>query len=199
MVSLKVAAPRGALPCPMQRVFFTADTHFGHANIIKHQGRPFDDVAGHDAALIRAWNATVGPRDLVYHLGDFAFKAAAPVREVRAKLNGQIYLILGNHDALNVEDRRVFQHVADVAEVKVDGRRIWLSHYAHRVWPRSHHGAWHLYGHSHGSLPDDPDARATDVGVDVAADRLGSYRPFGVDEVAAILADRPGHVVDRPR
>jgi hypothetical protein len=53
--------------------------------------------------------------------------------------------------------------------VEVNGQPIWLSHYAHRVWMRSHHGAWHLYGHGHHSLPDDPHARSIDVGVDATA------------------------------
>jgi calcineurin-like phosphoesterase family protein len=182
-----------------QQIFFTADTHFGHANIIKHQGRPFDGIEAHDRALVEAWNAVVGPRDLVYHLGDFSFRANAPVRQTRAKLNGQIYLILGNHDALSQEDRQAFQHVADVAEVKAGGRRIWLSHYAHRVWPRSHRGSWHLYGHSHGSLSDDPNALSLDVGVDVAAENLGDYRPFMLDEVNELMAAKNFEPVDHHR
>ncbi len=32
--------------------FFTADLHFGHANIIKYCKRPFTDVAAMDRALI---------------------------------------------------------------------------------------------------------------------------------------------------
>lgn len=45
--------------------------------------------------------------------------------------------------------------------------RIWLSHYAHRVWPQSHYGSFHLYGHSHGNLPDDERSLSFDVGIDV--------------------------------
>lgn len=48
-------------------------------------------------------------------------------------------------------------------------QRIWLSHYAHRVWPRMHHGVWHLYGHSHGNLKDDTHQLSMDVGVDAVA------------------------------
>ena len=33
---------------------------------------------------------------------------------------------------------------------------IVLCHYAMRVWQKSHYGAWMLYGHSHGTLPDNP-------------------------------------------
>jgi calcineurin-like phosphoesterase family protein len=45
-------------------------------------------------------------------------------------------------------------------------RRIVLCHYAMRVWSRSHYGAWHLYGHSHGSLEDLPTSLSFDVGID---------------------------------
>ena len=156
-----------------QRVWFTADTHFGHANIIRHCDRPFGSAGEMDRALVENWNAHVGRSDLVYHLGDFSFRSARGVPELRAKLHGQIDLCLGNHDALRPGNRDGFLNVRDVADVKPNGQRVFLSHYAHRVWPRSHGGAWHLYGHSHGSLPDDPHALSLDVGVDAVARRLG--------------------------
>ena len=155
----------------MQQVWFTADTHFGHANIIRYGGRPFADADAHDAALIDIWNAHVSPRDLVYHVGDFSFRATRTAAEYRRRLHGQIYLIEGNHNAAAKADRGVFLHVAPVAEVKVNGQRIWLSHSAHRVWSRSHHGAWHLYGHSHNSLADDADT-------------------LSFDEIAAVMASK---------
>ena len=180
----------------MQRVWFTADTHFGHANIIRYSRRPFADVREHDGALVANWNAHVSAHDLVYHLGDFSFRATRSAADYRSKLHGQIYLIEGNHDGAAKIDREAFMHFAQVAEVKVGGQRIWLSHYAHRVWPKSHGGAWHLYGHSHNSLADDPNALSMDVGVDAVAARLANggptmphdYRPISFDEVAAIMS-----------
>ncbi len=47
----------------------------------------------------------------------------------------------------------------NLAEISVHGQPIVICHYAMRVWNRSHHGAWHLYGHSHGNLPDTPTSR----------------------------------------
>lgn len=55
----------------MLRTFFTSDSHFGHANIIRYCQRPFADADEMDSALIRIWNSVVDPRDTVYHLGDF--------------------------------------------------------------------------------------------------------------------------------
>ena len=76
-------------------IWFTADTHFSHANIIKYCARPFDNVEGMDRTLITNWNKVVEPKDIVYHLGDFCFRN--PERYLNA-LNGYIYFIYGNHD-----------------------------------------------------------------------------------------------------
>jgi hypothetical protein len=42
---------------------------------------------------------------------------------------------------------------------------VILCHYGMRVWPASHHGSVHFYGHSHGRLPGY--GRSRDVGVDM--------------------------------
>lgn len=52
--------------------FFTSDTHFGHVNIILYCNRPFASVLEMNEQVIARWNDRVGPRDTVYHLGDFA-------------------------------------------------------------------------------------------------------------------------------
>ena len=55
--------------------YFTADTHFGHGNIIKYCNRPFKNHLEMDDELIRRWNNVVSNEDEVYHLGDFEFGA----------------------------------------------------------------------------------------------------------------------------
>lgn len=77
--------------------WYTADLHFGHANIINLCARPFANVEEMDAALVQRWNETVAPEDEVIVLGDVALsvKKIGPVRE----LNGRKVLIAGNHDA----------------------------------------------------------------------------------------------------
>ncbi|MEM9701635.1 MAG: metallophosphoesterase, partial [Planctomycetota bacterium] len=86
------------------QIFFTSDTHFGHANVIKNCDRPFADVGEMDEALIANWNAVVGPKDVVYHLGDFAFRAKRKPREYLARLNGTVHLVKGNHDEETLKD-----------------------------------------------------------------------------------------------
>lgn len=80
-------------------LFFTADTHFGDAPRIRVDHRPFKSIAEHDAALIERWNEVVGPRDEIYHLGDFtAIEDAKRVSALLATLNGRKHLIIGNND-----------------------------------------------------------------------------------------------------
>ena len=55
-------------------VWFTADTHFGHAGALSLYRRPFASVAEMNAAMIARWNETVGPGEDVWHLGDFALR-----------------------------------------------------------------------------------------------------------------------------
>ena len=43
--------------------WFTADLHFGHANIINYSGRTFADVTAMNQALIERWNASIHPDD----------------------------------------------------------------------------------------------------------------------------------------
>ncbi|MEQ4599964.1 MAG: metallophosphoesterase family protein [Methylobacteriaceae bacterium] len=164
--------------------YFTSDTHFGHSGILSarmQRPRPFASIQAHDEALIAAWNNRVRPTDEVWHLGDFAYAAsAARCREVFSRLNGRKRLILGNHDARRTTDLGWYsQH--ERAEVIVEGRRLFLSHYAHRTWDGLHRGVLHLYGHSHGSLPGC--GRSLDVGVDA-----WDWRPVTVPEILEAMA-----------
>lgn len=203
----------------MKSTWFIADTHFGHANIIRYSHRPFDDVVEHDRRLIENWNAHVRAGDDVFHLGDFAYGNSASALSILERLNGNVHLIEGNHDSVAHQIRARFAWYDRVKTIKVGDRRIFLSHYAHRVWDRSHHGAWHLYGHSHASLPDDPNSLSLDVGVDNTAVRLGvpnlfgtgqvpgsgllpqDYRPIHFDEVSELMMRKNFVPVDhhRPR
>jgi calcineurin-like phosphoesterase family protein len=73
--------------------FFTSDTHFGHANIIRLSSRPFPDVVAMDTGLIANWNARVKPGDTVWHLGDFTLANAETAEEYLRHLNGNIQLL----------------------------------------------------------------------------------------------------------
>lgn len=80
----------------MSRVYLSADHHFGHRNILKHENRPFDSIEEMDLALVTYWNEIVRPEDIVYYLGDISMSKKG--LETAELLNGKITLIMGNHD-----------------------------------------------------------------------------------------------------
>lgn len=145
----------------MSKTWFTADTHFGHANIIRLCDRPFGSVEEMDAVLIANWNGVVGPRDEVWHLGDFSHREAS---DYLRRLNGRKHLIFGNHDRDVSRKDPAWASAQAYAEPTVDGVPLRLFHYGLRTWRGSFRGALHLYGHSHGRLPGD--RQCVDVGVD---------------------------------
>jgi calcineurin-like phosphoesterase family protein len=146
-------------------VFFTSDTHFGHAGALGFFVRPFDSVAAMDRALIENWNATAAPGDTVWHLGDFALRRSpAQMAEILAALNGEKHLVFGNNDTEATKALAGWASVAPYAELELDGVRLVLCHYPFRSWNGQGKGALDLHGHSHGRLAPLP--RQVDVGVD---------------------------------
>jgi len=154
-------------------IYITADPHYGHKNIIRpdYCNRPWDTIQEHDDGLIQNWNARVTNRDTVFLVGDFSWRRTTETLEILERLNGNIALIRGNHDktlAKRARDR--FSWVKDYYKFNIksyipeEDQSIILFHYGMRVWDGSHRGAWHLYGHSHGSLP--PHGLSFDIGVD---------------------------------
>lgn len=172
------------------KTFFTSDLHFGHANVIKYSLRPFADVDAMNAALVNNWNAVVGADDRVFILGDLSFLPPSMLVDHLSVMHGRKVLIYGNHDKRLRKTPTILQLLDDAVDlmtVKVpdedatDGvQRIVLCHYPLLVWDQSHRGAWHLHGHCHGTLPDDPKALRLDVGVD-----CWHYRPVEYAEVKA--------------
>ena len=168
----------------MSNIFFTADEHFDHRNIIDFCHRPFKDTAEMRETLIANHNKVVKPGDRVYHLGDM-FWRTLPVNDaiaIRYRLNGEHYYIYGNHDELfrNEKLRSTFVWCRDVENLKVTGYpNIFLCHYAMRVWNGSHRGAYQLYGHTHNDLPEDG-SLSFDVGVDAQ-----NFFPISLEDVAA--------------
>ena len=141
----------------MNQVFFTADLHFGHENVIAFDNRPFESVEEMDAELMRRWNNKVEKSDIVYVLGDMIWKTKNDEAEAIIKsLNGQIILIKGNHDRFisNAKAKKALAGLKDYDDITVklsDGtnRRCILSHYFMPFYNCHHYQAIHLHGHSH--------------------------------------------------
>ena len=133
-------------------VFFTADLHFFHENIIKHTQRPFHTVDEMNRTLIRKWNERITPEDEVYILGDFTMKGPDIASSVLYSLKGKKHLIRGNHDSFVDKagfDQSLFVSVRDYMELKRYNTHFVLFHYPIAEWHGYGRGAFALHGHQH--------------------------------------------------
>ena len=157
--------------------FFTADQHYGHANIIRFCDRPFSSVEEMDRELIRRHNEVVGPDDTVIHAGDFAYRNTRAPRATSRSSTATTSWSAAAAGWLDVTAR-------EILELEIEGQPLVVCHYAMRTWPRSHYGSWQLHGHSHGSL--EPQGKQWDVGVD-----QNDFTPVSFTQLKEIMAGRP--------
>ena len=145
--------------------FFTADTHFGDARILRSAKRPFRTIDEHDRHLKERWRATVGAADELWFLGDFApGHDAEAVGALLAELPGIKHLVTGNNDDAATRAHPGWAGVHDYRELVEGDVPLVLCHYALRTWNGSTRGSLDLHGHSHNMLKPLP--RQYDVGVD---------------------------------
>jgi len=139
-------------------IYFTADHHFGHANIIKHSSRPFSSVEEMDAALLANWNGVVRPQDTVYIMGDLFFRNTISAEDYLRKLNGKKHLIVGNHDRDWMKKTALpqfFESVENMVEINDGTHRITLCHYPMMTWNHVAKGSYMIHGHIHNNTDAD--------------------------------------------
>ena len=164
--------------------WYTADTHFGHENIIRFCKRPFETVGEMDAALITNLWAHVGPEDDLWIIGDFAFgrksKDVPWLESIFNQLPGaRKHLVIGNHDQKPTLDLP-WHTITDIANVQdgPDKQIHTLCHYPMITWNRARYGALQLFGHVHNNWKGS--RNSVNVGVDV-----WGFRPITIREITA--------------
>lgn len=183
----------------MSRILITSDEHIGHANIINLANRPFTSLDEMRETIIERHNKKVPDSKgyLTIHVGDLFWHTLTPGEAIAylIRLHGRHAFIYGNHDELMEKshllrdcfDWVVGKNVASGSEIiRWNKHKILLNHYAHRVWPGSHKGHWHLYGHSHSALPGL--GKSFDIGVDGH-----NFEPWTLEEIEAKMATLPQH------
>ena len=144
----------------LDEIYFTADLHLHHANIIEYCDRPFGSLAEMDRTIISNWNNKAQHDDWIYILGDFCWGDRKMWCYFLSQLPGHKILIQGNHDRdKNIPEDKFVEVIPGFLnlsmkdpEVKGGEQRITLCHYPMLSWYHSHMGAWQLFGHVHGKL-----------------------------------------------
>lgn len=195
----------------MTNIWFTSDLHFSHKNILRHCeerlkafGIPGniseeEKVQLHDKYLIKLWNKTVSKKDIIYVLGDFSFANTENTKKIISKLNGNKFLILGNHDKSSEKLEGYFKQITQMKEIifKKDNFDfleedfgVFCCHYAMITWSRKHYGVCQLMGHSHGRM-DDYNEASTDLRVDVGIDgKLANFNFISLEQLYKYFKDK---------
>lgn len=132
--------------------YYIADTHFGHENILRFDGRPFSSTEEMEKEMIKRWNSIVTNQDKVYILGDFCWGLSECWLRILNKLKGQKFLIRGNHDLkqMNSEIKKKFINIKDYDKIMDGTRVVILSHYPILFYQHDHNeNVYMLHGHVH--------------------------------------------------
>ena len=164
------------------RTFLVSDTHFGHRAMCSKEEdgskiRHWDDPDKMDQDLIYLWNETVGPKDLVYHLGDVVINRRC--LPTLGKLNGRKVLIKGNHDLFRDEEYKVyFEKILAYHSMK----NYLLSHMP--VHPASFDQRYlgNIHGHLHDKRVLDQEGEI-DKRYYCVSIELTDWKPIAFDEV----------------
>ncbi len=195
-----------------RRAYFTSDWHIGHANVLVFDKRPFKDLDHMHRVLINNYNATVGPEDICYFLGDIGLGKGDLVASVIQQLNGTKVCILGNHDkGANAMRRFGFDVVLNMASIEVAGQLLTMTHcplrgvwredvskmtnsqpgeswhkeFKHTLFSIPDFGQYHLHGHTHKG----PEERILDRQFDVGV-RANGYRPVSISVIESWISKR---------
>lgn len=181
---------------------FVGCTHLDHNREFVWQARGFSSVQEHTdwvcheiAAYYEAY-----PMATMVHLGD-GFLNSTPDRAAAyfRRWRMPVAYIWGNHESptrklYQAEVERIGFKVGEPypltpesllnvtflgpqATFLIEKQQIFAHHFPLAVWDHSHHGAWHVHSHNHGSfaesLPDYLGCKRLDCGVDVAKKHFG--------------------------
>ena len=140
----------------MSEIFFTSDYHFYHELARKRSRQIFKNIYDMNEELISRHNARVSNVDDVYILGGIIVCENSELEEnlknTIGRLNGNLHLIVGNHDYKYIDNpvfRKYFISIDEAKLIRYDKKYVQLCHYPILLWYRKNKGAYHVFGHMH--------------------------------------------------
>lgn len=183
-------------------VYFIADLHLRHRNILKHQPNRVhamglkneEDIDGHDQYIIDAWLDTVKRNDHVYVLGDMILSSKQDSLKILHNLKSKgchIHLIVGNHDKSTQNMKNMFNSI-DLIKVVDFKKSVFpfldedfccvMCHYPLLSWPRKAHGSIMLHGHTHNNSPHENEGN--DLRLNVGMDTpFANYQLISLEKI----------------
>lgn len=129
--------------------YIIADTHWSHTKMIEYCTRPPD----FDQKIIKQWQVTIQPQDIVYHLGDVTWGSQGQLQTIMSGLPGTKILVRGNHDRNHSNNWFIQAGFAAVVE-KAQVSGVILSHFpALMTQEELDFGIINIHGHFHNNPP----------------------------------------------
>jgi len=191
-----------------QRLWFTSDTHYNHANICSSTTkwtnpvtiREFKSLEHMNSHLVGNINEMVGQDDVLFHLGDWSFGGFESIEQFRNQIVCQnVHIITGNHDHHIQNNRgdcqKLFSSVNKYVELNVKwpvgtemhDANFVLMHFPIASWNNMARGAIHLHGHVHFN----PNVRLQEGKMMDVGCEGNNLHPIDMSEVLSIMKNRP--------
>lgn len=193
----------------MTKIWFISDTHYGHVNICRGvskwidketSARDFQTVAKMNDAIVNSINKYVQQDHILYFLGDWSFGGQTTIYSFYERLICKnIKFIPGNHDkhimsgvllpttyGWSVSGTELFEILPELITIVINKQELVLSHYPLQEWKNMDRGAFHLHGHVHHRLDNDPINvfyKRFDVGID-----WEEFRPYSFEEIQSDMS-----------
>lgn len=169
-------------------IYFTADPHYDHPNIIEYEDRPWKSTAAMEKGMREIHNSIVKPEDEVWIIGDLSLMKPEYWKfydRIIGNLNGIKHLVLGNHDECKpfYYVNHGFTTVHTAVKLNIGGRNVICAHDP-AVWnaiPNPENIIF-LCGHVHKVFRSIREKNIVNVGVDV-----WDFKPITFTEILGEL------------
>ena len=166
-------------------IFVTSNLQLGRPNAMKTYKRDFDNVDGMNTHLINQWNSVVKASDTVYHLGNFAWDPKT-AQDSLLRLNGNINLVIGDHDAAikTLDNKDMLRGGVSVVECIQLEKDAVLSYWPLGTWPNKSKKHFSVIGYPGKKFKSDPKTRVINVSTD-----LWNNVPQDLERIISIFQD----------
>ncbi len=152
-----------------KNIWYTSDWHINHRAVLSLSNRPFSDIDIHNETIIENCNKFVKKNDDLIILGDISFQQSYQAyKDIFNRINGNIYIILGNHDnkqnLIRCQKEGLITSVRESQIMNIGKDTIHLTHYPLMEWFNFYSNGLHAHGHTHGKVNEY--CRSVDVSVD---------------------------------
>ena len=168
------------------KVFVTSNLKLGRPAAIKTYKRDFKSVDEMNDALINKWNSIITNKDVVYHLGNFAWDPKT-AQDALLRLNGTIYFSLGEHDKAieTLSEKNLFRPGVSISKCleELPELNSVISYWPLGTWPKKTKN-YSIIGYPGKKFKSNPKSKIINVSTD-----LWNNEPQDLERIIEIFRD----------